>query len=94
MAEQLDLSTPSTPPTLTYWQVVYLELNWVSQSIRIGLLGTNQETAQHNYNGDEATTLMAQLNKADLSIKSLQRRILERMLAEGVLEGTISGTPD
>ena len=94
MAEQLDLTTPVTTPDITSWRVVYLELNWAAQSIRIGLLGTNGETSHHNYNGEVAITLMTNLNKANLSTKSLQRRILERLIIDGHLEGSISGTPD
>ena len=94
MAEQLDLTTPVTTPDITSWRVVYLELNWAAQSIRIGLLGTNGETSHHNYNGEVAETMMINLNKVNLSTTSLQRRILERLLADGLLVGSISGTPD
>ncbi len=37
---------------------------------------------------------MVALNTANLSIKSPQRRILERLVADGKLTGSIAGTPD
>ncbi len=46
------------------------------------------------YEGSTAVTLILALNKANLSITSLQRRILERLVADGKLTGTVSGTPD
>ena len=47
------------------------------------------------YKGDTATTLMRALNKADLSVKSLQRRILERLVVDGKLPaGAVTGTVD
>ena len=46
------------------------------------------------YNGPDAETLLIQLNKANLSTISLEKRILQRCQADGKLgAGTISGTP-
>lgn len=94
MAEQLNLTTPIVPPTITNYRVVLLELNWKSAFIGIGMEGPNGETFRYSYSGVTATNLMIALNKANLSTTSLQKRILNQLLADGVVVGTVSGTPD
>jgi hypothetical protein len=92
--EQFDLTTPVTTPALATYTVERLTLDWPGAAISIQLRGQNGEPFSFSYSGSVATTLMRALNKADLSVKSLQRRILERLVADGALAGTISGTPD
>lgn len=94
MAEQLNLTTPIVPPTITNYRVVLLELNWKAAFIGIGLEGPNGEPLRHSYTGATATNFMIALNKANLSTTSLQKRILTQLLADGVLVGSVSGTPD
>lgn len=94
MAEQLNLTTPITPPALTHYRVVYLELDWELPRITIGLRGPNGEDKRHSYIDGTALTLMNQLNKLDLSTQSLHRRILARLIADGVLSGSLAGAPD
>lgn len=95
MAEQLDLTTPITGPTTSNLMVVQLGLDWEAAMIHIGVKNTVTGYRQHfDYTGSTATNLMVALNKANLSTKSLQRRILEQLVADGKLVGTISGTPD
>ena len=95
MAEQLDLASPEqdAPGTVT-WTPFLLHLNWERATIKIGFRGDNGEYTSVGYEGAAATTLMVTLNKADLSTKSLHRRIMEKVVADGKLSGTISGTPD
>ena len=95
MAEQLDLASPAqaAPGTVT-WKPILLHLNWEAATIKVGFRGDNGEYTSIGYEGTEATTLMVFLNKANLSTKSLHRRIMERALTDGKLSGTISGTPD
>ena len=92
--ELLNLTTPETGPSITNWQVITVRFGWVEQRIDIVLLGTNGEQRAFAYTGSEATTLMKALNKVDLSVKSLQRRILERLVSDGKFAGTILGSPD
>lgn len=95
--EQCDLTTPEiyppANPTTAYWKLDELHLIWASQSITITLIGQNGERKTFAYDGSIATALMSALNTANLSIKSLQRRVLERLIADGKLAGTISGVP-
>ena len=92
--EQLDLTTPLTYPSTTNWKVVKLALDWYGQFIEIGLLGSNGERKAHSYSGSTALTLMNQLNTLNLSTISLQKRVLNRLVSDGVIAGTVSGLPD
>jgi hypothetical protein len=38
--------------------------------------------------------MMISLNKVNLSVKSLHRRVIEQLINDGKLDGTISGSPD
>lgn len=94
--ESVTLTTPEVIPqiTTTDYRVTYLQMDWPQASIVIHLLGTNGERKEVRYDGAVATTLMVALNTANLSIKSLHRRILERLIADGKLAGTVNGVPD
>ena len=96
--EQLDLSTPIVQATITQYTVDKLLLFWSSKIVQIDVMSTATGTRK-TFVYDASTTptgqtLMRALNKADLSVKSLQRRILERLALDGHLVGTVSGTPD
>ena len=92
--EILTLTSPIVPPSITTWRVNFLALSWDNQSITIGLKGPNGEDKNHSYAGVTATTFMTALNKANLSVTSLHRRIIERLVTDGVIAGNISGSPD
>ena len=89
--EQIDLTTPK--PSVTNYRVVILYLDWQNAHIQIGLLGPLGEQESFIYDGEEATNLMIALNTANLSIKSLHKRVLEKLILDEKLVGTISGTP-
>ena len=95
MAELLTLDTPIVPPTRTTYKVTLLVLDWLAKVIQIRLRGSDGVEVYAEYSGDAATALMTILNSANLSVKSLQRRILEKLAADGKLPaGTVSGTPE
>lgn len=94
MPEIITLTAPVTTPNITDYRVIELNFNWDRQAIAIGLRGTNGERRDHAYYGATATTLMNQLNTANLSVQSLHRRVIARLVADGVLAGAISGAPD
>ena len=91
--EQIDI-TPVALPSATNYKLNKLHLMWLDKAIRIELVADNGETIEHGYDGDEARNLMIALNKMDLSTKSLQRRVMEKLIADGVLSGTITGAVD
>ncbi len=95
MAEQLDLVSPeqAAPGTVT-WRPTLLHLNWEQATIKVGFRGDNAEYTSVGWEGSAALALMTALNKADLSVSSLHRRIMEQAVTDGKLTGTISGIPD
>ncbi len=103
MAEDFVLATAETASAIvtTTYRLIGLALDWEHAYISIRLRGANGEIKTFSYGGDgpgvnpaAVLALLVALNKADLSVKSLQRRILERLIADGKILGTISGTPD
>lgn len=48
----------------------------------------------HQYTGTAALNMIKTLNTANLTTKSMQKRILEKLAADGVIPGTVQGTPD
>lgn len=92
--EQLDLAVAETKPTNTRYRVAVLNLDWAGAQIYVGLVGLNGEAKSHTYTGATATTLMNQLNTLNMSTTSLHKRILQRLATDGVLSGTVSGSPD
>jgi hypothetical protein len=95
MAELLTLTTPEvTTITVTDWRVIGLSLQWEQALILVQVRGSNGERREFRYEGAVATTMMTALNKADLPTKSLIRRILERLVADGKFAGAVAGTPD
>lgn len=91
--EQIDLTVPITAPSTSTYRVIRLILDWPNGEIDITLADENGKTATFGYRNAEATALMLTLNTANLSVKSLHKRILEKLIADGKLAGTVSGTP-
>ncbi len=90
--EQIDLTTPVV---ISSYKIVELHLNLRDETIRIVLFNeVSNKDLIVAYEGAVAMTLMNQLNKANFSTNSLQKVILNRLITDGKLTGTISGTPD
>ena len=107
MSEQIDLTTPDqTHPGTPQYKVGGLWLDWDGRNFYVVLIGDNGIERQETYRdgqdemGNElegstiATDRMKALNKANLSAKSLQKRLMEMLINDGRLTGSISGTPD
>ena len=54
----------------------------------------NDERSSYSYHGQEATNLIKFLNTANLTTKSMHKRILEKLSNDGKLPGTVQGAPD
>ena len=99
MPETVTFTTPysKVAPAITA-TLVQLDMSMELGRIYAVLKGNNGErfeVAWSDTAGQNATALMNSLNKANLTIKSLQRRVIEQALADGKLPAfTISGTPD
>jgi hypothetical protein len=94
MAEIITLTVPIVPPSLTNYRVNSLAFDWDAASITVGLKGPNGESRFHSYNGATATTLMNAVNKANHSTTSIQRQVINRLVSDGILSGSVSGSPD
>lgn len=98
MAEQLGLTTPEITPQITNasYRIAHIGLSVLPvPEVYVLLVGDNGERIDVRTATDtEAQTLLQQLNTANLSVKSLQRRCLEWCASKlPRLAGTVSGTP-
>jgi hypothetical protein len=104
---RIALTTPISGPSTPDLEVCHLELhrgiNYVgpvrqldktASYIKIQLVGQNGVGTPFFYTGTEADDLIVGLNKAALNIKDMHTRIMEKLIADGRLAGTITGSPD
>jgi hypothetical protein len=106
MAETYALTTPVTHPSLTTFVVERITIDRKAQSVYIQWVGDNNDVGSASYPtpailnplGVLQTTglvMITTLNKANLSTKSLHRRVMEMLVADGYWPaGTINGTPE
>lgn len=96
MAEKLTLSTPiiNSQPNTTDWEVAQFNIDRENSIIAILLKDNRGIYIKHRYEGLIAATLIKQLNVARLDLKSLEKRILERLNLDGILVGNVTGSPD
>ena len=97
MSERVDLIVAETHPSNTQYVVERLTLDWDAGFIYIQLKGVNGEAKSVVYNSQTTptgTTLMVNLNKANLTIRSLNQRIFDRLITDGHLVGTVKGIVD
>lgn len=92
--ETWTLTTPVSK-TVTTYQVAMLQLNWLQAAVYVELRPDSGDRITHVYTGEAAINLMTTLNRANFSTKSLHKRILEQLAADGVINpGTATGVPD
>lgn len=103
MAEELVLTAPIVQSkTTTKYQVVSVMLDMITIAavgdspglVAIVLRSDIGDMLHHTYTGAIAQTMIRTLNTANLTTKSLHKRILERLSADGIIPGTVTGTPD
>lgn len=104
--ESLTLTTPEVTPQLitSTYILVSLYFEWERTTITINLRGANGELKTFIYGGNEPTTpqadktkatnLMIALNKMNFSTVSLQKRVITQLITDGLISGTVTGTPD
>lgn len=94
MAEQLDLTAAIVPPTRTSYHLASLLLDWDAAYILARVIGSDGLEIRCEYTGATATALMTTLNTANLSVTSLYKRVLQKLVTDGKLPaGTVSGSP-
>lgn len=92
--EQLALTTPVAGVSMQTWRVSSVAFYWDAARIAVWVTNNRTERVFHEYTGVTATNLMIALNKANLSTKSLQARVLEQLALDGVIgPGAVTGTP-
>ena len=94
--ERVDLTAPdqAVAGTLTY-KIIQLVLDWEHGRIVVRLIGSGGQRKEVMFgDADNARAMMKALNTANLSNKSLHRRIMEKLISDGHLAGSISGIPD
>lgn len=97
--EVVNLTAPYTadPRQASTLQIDRLELDWRHRTIRI-LLGDGnlqQEVIYMDLPGNpKATNLMKALNTANLTTNSLHKRVINQLMTDGLVSGTVAGTPD
>lgn len=90
--EQLDV-TPVAQPSVTSYKVAQLNIGTEPPCIDVTVRDNTGGTKTVTYNGDMATTMLGQLNRGNFSVTSLQRAIINRLVADGHLPaGTVSGS--
>lgn len=89
--ERVNLTAPETKPSNTAYHIARLTLDWDGARIDIVLVGVNGEQNTITYNAVAATNLMIALNKANLTTRSLNQRIFDKLIADGFLAGTVAG---
>jgi hypothetical protein len=104
MAEELILTDPDVEPekVVTSYKVVGLNLDFefpITATQEVGLVGIRLRdnlggALHHQYEGDAAIDMMKWLNTANFSVNSMQKRILQKLSNDGVIPGTVTGTPD
>jgi hypothetical protein len=96
MAEQLDLTTPITTTRTTYFVSKFHLDGWTepTPTIVVGVVGSDGFVQDFTYTGEQAAQRLSVLNTANLTTKSLEKRLLEVLVNDGKLPpGTVSGTP-
>lgn len=96
--ESITLATPEVVPqiTTTDYRIVQVHLlREPAPMIVVQFRGTNGEMKEWRVL-DPAVAIqkIKTLNTANLSVKSLDKRIFEQAIADGVFAGAVSGAPD
>jgi hypothetical protein len=102
--ERVTLAVPIVPPTVTDYQVRTLHLDLGDRgttdddTIVVDLEATTGSPSDVNhirrftYSGAVANSMILALNKANLTNRSLNQRIMDRLIADGLITGTVTGT--
>lgn len=95
--EIIQLTTPEaipTPPPITGWSIAVIHLDIQASTILITFRTPAGDKRDWLIEGTPAYNRIRALMVANLSLKSLPRRIYELALTDGVFAGSITGAPD
>lgn len=103
MAEQLTLTTPETTLTANTWRVTEIALSVTAPSIKVTLTSDTGASFVWRYVPNDTVTeadvrmALSVINQgrfATVQSKTLDRWVLERIIALGVKAGTVTGDPE
>lgn len=95
MPEDLVLTDPVTRPSTLNYRVHRLDINATDSTIAITVVGTVNELLTFHYSGEVGRNYIRFLNTGNFSVTSMQRRVLQRLVTDGLLPpGTVQGAPD
>jgi hypothetical protein len=106
--EELELTTPVVEPekVTTTFKVISVLLDLesllviptptqsVGPIVKLRLKDNLDKPYDYQYTGQTALDMIKFMNTANFTTKSMHKRILERLSADGVLPGTVTGAPD
>jgi hypothetical protein len=93
MSEKIDLAAPDqVKPGTTEYRFAAVVINAEAGFIELHMRGMNGELRVKRW--EAAVDQIRALLKANLSTKSLPRRLFERFIADESVDAAISGTPD
>lgn len=105
--EELVLTTPEVVPekVTAKYRVIALLMNMEYPNdviipgiepgyININLKNEHNEPSSYEYRGKQAIDMIKFLNTANMTTKSMHKRVLEQLSKDGLLPGTVQGTPD
>jgi hypothetical protein len=106
--EELQLTDPVVVPATTTnkYHVISFTMDMEAQTVpgtgtgtepglvMVNLRDNNNMRTSYRYTGKQATDMIKFLNTANCSTKSMHKRILEQLSKDGLLTGTVVGTPD
>jgi hypothetical protein len=96
VAEQIDLTTPVAKAVASSFRVSYMNLDIDNARITVFLTANNGDTLQKVYDATTTptgATLLHNLNTGNFSVNSLMKAVYNRLIADGVIAGTVSGVP-
>ena len=104
MPEQLTIDNP--PPVATAWRVTDFDLHLEvagaggsftddpeKASVWVKVVNDIGDSKEDRWTGQEAFNDIVSINKADLRVQTLQKRLLAKLVARGTLAGTVTGSP-
>ena len=93
--EELVLTDPVVTETKKEkFRIVRLDINVESPNIVIHLRDNNNAPHSHTYIEQEGKDIIKLINTGNFTVKSLNKRLLEKLSADGVLPGTVVGAPE
>lgn len=94
--EQINLPEPiKADPGSDTFTVARLDFELSPEpKIKILLNGNNGHKISHSYEGITALNLLRYVNTANFSTNSLHKQLMNRLITDGVISGTITGVPD